>query len=72
VRLAAIAGPACFLVGAGIGHNYQIVTTRSMAFGNAGSVLYMDFLIPLIGAALLWGAYRAQRRVTTRTSPPAD
>jgi len=72
VRLAAIAGPACFLIGAGIGHIYQIVTTHNMAFGNAGSVLYMDFLVPLIGFALLWGGHRTQRRITTRISPPAD
>ena len=62
VRLAAIAGPACFLVGAGIGHVYQIATTHNMAPGNAGAILYTDFLIPAIGFALLWLAYRARAR----------
>lgn len=61
VRLAAIAGPACFLVGAGIGHVYQIAKTHNMAPGNAGAVLYTDFLIPLVGFALLALAYRASR-----------
>jgi hypothetical protein len=61
VRLASIAGPACFLVGAGIGHVYQIATTRNMAPGNAGTILYTDFLVPAIGFVLLWLAYRARR-----------
>jgi hypothetical protein len=54
VRLAAIVGPACFLMGAGVGHVYQIATTHNLAPGNAGSVLYTDFLVPLAGLAL-WG-----------------
>jgi hypothetical protein len=60
VRLAALAGPACFLVGAGIGHVYQIATTHNMAPGNAGAVLYTDFLIPAIGFLLLWLARSAR------------
>ena len=70
VRLAAIAGPACFLVGAGIGHVYQILTTHNMAPGNAGTILYTDFLIPAIGFALLWLAYRSDAK--GRASAPAD
>ena len=61
VRLAAIAGPACFLVGAGIGHIYQIVTAHNMAPGNAGVVLYTDFLVPALGFVLLWLAWRTAR-----------
>ena len=72
VRLAAIAGPACFLVGAGLGHVYQIVTAHNMAFGNAGSILYTDFLIPVIGFVLLWFAYRSAPRARSRISAPAD
>lgn len=60
VRLAAIVGPACFLVGAGIGHIYQIATTHNMAPGNAGAILYTDFLVPAIGFALLWLAWRSR------------
>ena len=70
VRLAAIAGPACFLVGAGIGHVYQILTTHNMAPGNAGTILYTDFLIPAIGFALLWLAYRSDAK--GRASAPED
>lgn len=62
VRLASIVGPACFLAGAGIGHVYQIATTRNMAPGNAGVVLYADFLVPAIGFLLLWLAYRTRSR----------
>lgn len=61
VRLAAIVGPACFLVGAGIGHVYQIAKTHNMAPGNAGAILYTDFLIPLAGFVLLWLAHRTSR-----------
>ncbi len=62
VRLAAILGPACFLIGAGVGHVVQIATTGNLAPGNAGVVLYADFLLPLAGIALLLLHRRAQRR----------
>jgi hypothetical protein len=66
VRLASIAGPACFLAGAGVGHLYQIATTHDMAPGNAGAILYTDFLVPGIGFALLWLAYRSRDDRATR------
>ena len=52
-RVAAVAGPACFLVGAGIGHLVQIARTHNLAPGNAGIVLYTDFLLPAFGIVLL-------------------
>jgi hypothetical protein len=58
LRLAAIVGPALFLLGAAIGHAYQMVVARNFAPGNAGIIFYTDILIPIIGFALLW----AQRR----------
>lgn len=61
VRTASIVGPACFLIGAGIGHLYQIATVHNMAPGNAGVILYTDFIVPLLGFVLLWGAWRAAR-----------
>ena len=64
MRLAALAGPACFLWGAGLGHVYQIATTRNMAPGNAGTILYTDFLLPAIDFALLLIARRAGPPVT--------
>ena len=62
VRLASIAGPACFLAGAGIGHVFAIATTHNMAPGNAGVVLYADFLVPAAGFLLLWLAHRTRRQ----------
>ena len=65
VRLAAILGPACFLIGAGVGHVWQIATTGNTAAGNAGVVLYTDFLVPALGFALLWRWRRAAAHAAT-------
>ncbi len=46
----------CFLGGAGVGHLVQIGETGNLAAGNAGPILYTDFLTPLaLVAALLVG-----------------
>lgn len=58
VRLAAIVGPGCFLAGAGVGHLRDIAATGNLAPGSAGSVLYTDFLTPIVGLALWWLRYR--------------
>lgn len=58
VRLVAIVGPACFLLGAGVGHLRDIAATGNLAPGSAGSVLYTDFLSPVVGLALWWLRYR--------------
>jgi len=58
LRLAAIIGPSCFLLGAAGGHIYQMITVHNFAPGNAGVIFYTDILIPLIGFALLWLAHR--------------
>ncbi|MCK0198386.1 hypothetical protein MWN34_15845 [Ancylobacter sp. 6x-1] len=42
-----------FLGGAGLGHLIQIAGTGNMAAGNAGPILYTDFLTPLSIFALL-------------------
>ena len=62
LRLAAVIGPALFLVCAGIGHVRQIVIAHNNAPGNSGVILYMDFLVPLIGFVLLWLQHRCQER----------
>lgn len=54
MRIAAIAGPACFLWGAAGGHIYQIVAAHNFAPGNAGIMLWSDILLPAIGFAFLW------------------
>ena len=54
MRVAAVVGPACFLLGAAGGHILEIIRTGNLAPGNAGVMLYTDILIPLVGFALLW------------------
>lgn len=61
LRLAAVVGPALFMLGAAAGHVYQMVEHRNFAPGNAGVVFYMDIAIPLIGFALLWLRHRSGR-----------
>lgn len=53
LRLAAVLGPAAFLLGAAGGHIYQMITTHNFAPGNAGIIFYTDIIIPLIGFAFL-------------------
>jgi hypothetical protein len=57
MRLAAIVGPACFLLGAAGGHVYQMIAAGNFAPGNAGVIFYTDILVPLLGALLLWMRY---------------
>ncbi len=58
LRLAAVVGPALFLLGAAGGHIYQIIHAGNFAPGNAGVILYTDILIPVFGFALLWLQHR--------------
>jgi hypothetical protein len=58
MRVAAVVGPACFLLGAAGGHILEIFRTGNFAPGNAGVILYTDIFLPLIGFALLWLAHR--------------
>ena len=58
MRLAAVVGPAFFLLGAAGGHVYQMITAHNFAPGNAGVIFYTDILIPIIGFALLWLQFR--------------
>ena len=60
-RVAAIVGPAIFMLGAGIGHAHQIALTRNMAPGNAGIMFYSDFLLPVIGFVLLGVEWKLSR-----------
>ena len=54
LRLAAILGPGIFCLGAAAGHIHQMITAHNFAPGNAGVIFWMDILLPLFGAALLW------------------
>jgi hypothetical protein len=52
-RVAAGIVAACFLLGAGIGHIRDIVATGNLAAGNAGPIMFTDFLTPIAILALL-------------------
>jgi hypothetical protein len=43
--LAAILGSSVFLLGAALGHVYQMITARNFAPGNAGVIFYMDIFL---------------------------
>ena len=65
LRLAAVVGPALFLLGAAGGHIYQMISTGNFAPGNAGIIFYTDLLIPAFGVLLLWLQHRyGARRVS--------
>ncbi|HKD68780.1 MAG TPA: DUF6790 family protein [Candidatus Binataceae bacterium] len=53
LKLAAVIGPALFLIGAAGGHLYQMITAHNFAPGNAGVIFYTDILIPVVGFGLL-------------------
>jgi hypothetical protein len=56
----------CFLGGAGVIHLVQIGETGNVAAGNAGPILYTDFLTPLaLAAALLVGRLFGRRPAPT-------
>ncbi len=61
LRLAAIIGPGIFMLGAAVGHAYQMITAHNFAPGNAGIIFWSDIFLPLIGFALLWAQRRAAR-----------
>jgi hypothetical protein len=58
--IAVLTGAGLFSIGAGIGHVYELVTNGTTAPGNAGLVMYMDILYPLVLAALLVMVWRAR------------
>ncbi|MDQ0511904.1 DUF6790 family protein [Ancylobacter amanitiformis] len=53
-----------FLGGAGVGHVVQIAETGNQAAGNAGPILYTDFLTPLAVLGLLLAQRRVGRPIT--------
>jgi hypothetical protein len=53
LRIAAVVGPALFLLGAAGGHVYQMMTTHNFAPGNAGVIFWTDILVPAIGFGLI-------------------
>jgi len=58
--IAFLTGAGLFSVSAGIGHIYELVANGNTAPNNAGTVMYMDILYPLVLAALLVMVWRAR------------
>lgn len=54
LRVAAVTGPACFLLGAAGGHIKEMLDYENFAPANAGIILYTDIFFPLMGFVLLW------------------
>ncbi len=61
MRLLAIVGPSCFLLGAAVGHVVQMVESHNFAAGNAGIIFYTDIGLPILGFILLGLQYRLGR-----------
>lgn len=64
LRLAAVLGPALFLLGAAGVHLSDMVANHNFAPGNAGVIFYTDILIPVFGFVLLWLQRRYERRAS--------
>jgi hypothetical protein len=62
MRTAAVAGPACFLLGAAGTHAADMLKAHNFAPGNAGVIFYTDILLPVIGFTLLWLQHRCSRK----------
>lgn len=67
LRLAAVVGPALFLLGAAGGHAYQMISAGNFAPGNAGVIFYTDILIPVLGFLFLWLQRRYERRSVSQS-----
>jgi hypothetical protein len=69
LRLAAVTGFSIFTLGAAAGHVYQMIASHNFAPGNAGVILYTDFLIPPFGLLMLWLRHRYGNLAIEITSP---
>ncbi len=50
--LAGLVASAIFLIGAGYGHIYQLITYNNHKPDNSGVILYTDFIVPIVGLVL--------------------
>lgn len=62
MRAAAVIGPAFFLLGAAGGHIYQMVKSGNFAPGNAGTVFWMDLILPVVGFVLLYLSHKSNKQ----------
>jgi hypothetical protein len=71
LRLAAVVGPALFLLGAAGGHVHEMIMAHNFAPGNAGVIFWTDILIPIIGFVLLRLQHRYEREGATTGPAPS-
>jgi len=67
-RAATAIAAACFLAGAGVGHLMDIAQGDNLTSGNAGPILYTDFLTPIAILVLLLVLPRRAEPVAAETS----
>jgi len=67
-RAATAIAAACFLAGAGVGHLMDIAQGDNLTPGNAGPILYTDFLTPIAILVLLLVLPRRAEPVAAETS----
>jgi hypothetical protein len=60
-RLVAVVAPSVFMLGAAVGHIYQMVAAHNFAPGNAGIIFYLDIILPVFGFVLLWWQHQGLR-----------
>lgn len=63
-KFLALVVPACFLWGAAATHIIDIVQNGNYSSHNAGTVLYTDIIIPIVGFVLWFAAFATRRRET--------
>jgi hypothetical protein len=68
-RLATIISFSIFMIGAGIGHVYQLVVFNDTAINNAGAVMYLDFIVPVIMVILYIIRYEKGPRDSSSPNP---
>lgn len=57
-RVAAVVGPAIFMLGAAVGHVRQMIVAHDFAPNNSGIFFWLDIIIPIFGLALLVAQWR--------------
>ncbi len=71
-KFLALVVPACFLWGAAATHIIDIVQHGNYSSHNAGTVLYTDIIIPIVGFALWFAALATRRRGAARNVNDED
>ncbi|WFN33866.1 hypothetical protein L1S32_08420 [Methanogenium sp. S4BF] len=69
---ATIIGTGIFLIGAGLGHVYEMVANGTFAPNNAGAMMHIDLFYPLVLAGLLVMLHKKRKAGEDGGQPPED